>query len=101
MLCKAGYILHSLTQHNFQGEAVGSKQVCPLFASEAIALRKPLNDMLRTVSIVTIAIADVTRVGKVLGEAIFFFKNTFPHTLFAKTLQNLRNRIIGSLKELS
>ena len=74
---------HSLTQHNFQGDALGLEQIRPLFTGEPIALGRSLNYVLRTVPIVAVTIADVTRVGKVLGKAIFFFKNTFPYTLFA------------------
>ena len=62
---------------------------------------RSLNDVLRTVSIVSVTIADVTRVGKVLGQAILFFKNTFPYTFFAGTMQDLGCGIIASLKELN
>ena len=92
---------HSLTQHNFQGDALGLEQIRPLFTGEPIALGRSLNYVLRTVPIVAVTIADVTRVGKVLGQAIFFFKNTFPYTLFAGTMQDFGCGIIASLKELN
>ena len=92
---------HSLTQHNFQGDAIGLEQIRPLFTGEPIALGTSLNDVLRTVPIVAVTIADVTRVGKVLGQAILFFKNTFPYTFFAGTMQDLGCGIIASLKELN